>query len=135
MQRIGALRTSVGQIRLRMSVGVHTGAFDFFLVGSLHHELIITGPDATTTARMEGIAEAGEIVISPATAQLLDAKVLGPPKDGGIVLARSPGSSHYDAVSRPRADTDLATCLPALTRDHLLAGSGDGEHRREAALV
>ena len=132
MQRIGALRTSVGQVRLRMSVGVHTGSFDFFLVGSLHHELIITGPAATTTARMEGIAEAGEIVISPATAHLLDPRVLGAAKEDGILLAKSPGSPHYDAVSRPRTDADLASCLPAVTRDHLLAGVGDGEHRHVA---
>jgi class 3 adenylate cyclase/tetratricopeptide (TPR) repeat protein len=132
MQRIGALRTSVGPVRLRMSVGVHTGSFDFFLVGSLHRELIITGPAATMTARMEGIAEAGEIVVSPETARLLDVRVLGAAKDDGILLARSPNSSQHDAVSRPRADADLASCLPSLTRDHLLAGSGDGEHRHVA---
>jgi class 3 adenylate cyclase len=78
MRRIGQLRTSAGQVRLRMSVGIHSGRFHFFLVGDLHRELVLTGPAATTTARMEALAEATEIVISPATAALLPASLVGP---------------------------------------------------------
>ncbi|HKZ75509.1 MAG TPA: adenylate/guanylate cyclase domain-containing protein, partial [Actinomycetota bacterium] len=44
MRRSGRLRTSAGLVTLRMSVGVHSGAFHFFLVGDRHRELIITGP-------------------------------------------------------------------------------------------
>jgi class 3 adenylate cyclase len=46
MRRIGRLRTSVGVLRLGMSVGVHTGEVDFMLVGSSYRELIVTGPAA-----------------------------------------------------------------------------------------
>ena len=49
---------------LRMSVGVHSGLFDFFLVGASHRELIVTGPAASTTVSMEAAAEAGEILVS-----------------------------------------------------------------------
>jgi len=47
----GKLRTSSGLTTLRMSVGIHSGAFDFFLVGDLHRELIITGPAASMTTQ------------------------------------------------------------------------------------
>ena len=40
-----------------MSVGVHSGSFDFFLVGGSHRELIVTGPRATDVVAMEGKAE------------------------------------------------------------------------------
>ncbi len=64
-----AASTVLGQrVSLRMSVGVHSGRFHFFLVGDSHRELIVTGPGASTTVTMEGTAEAGEIVISPDTA-------------------------------------------------------------------
>ena len=43
------LPTSVGRLNLKMSVGVHTGAFHFFRVGDSHRELIVAGPAATMT--------------------------------------------------------------------------------------
>ena len=54
IRRIGRLRTSAGAVRLRMSVGIHSGTFHFFLGGDLHRELVIAGPGATTTARHGG---------------------------------------------------------------------------------
>src|SRR5436190_8711534 len=44
--------TSVGRLNLRMSVGLHSGAFDFFRVGASHHELLVAGPSAPSTTRM-----------------------------------------------------------------------------------
>src|SRR6266508_4245931 len=57
MASVGKLRTSSGLVTLRMSVGIHSGEFDFFLVGDLHRELVITGPAASTTVEMETVAE------------------------------------------------------------------------------
>ena len=65
MRQVGLLDTSVGRVRLRMSIGVHSGTFDFAFVGPMHRELLITGNAATVTARLESSAEAGEILISP----------------------------------------------------------------------
>src|SRR5262249_59702983 len=48
MRTAGRLRTSSGQVTLRMSLGVHSGSFELFLVGDLHRELVIAGPAATT---------------------------------------------------------------------------------------
>ena len=91
MRRIGQLKTSSGRAILRMSVGIHTGVFHFFLVGSLHKELIIAGPSATATAHLEGVAEAGEIVISHETARQLPPKAVGPAKADGILVASATG--------------------------------------------
>src|SRR5258708_9374477 len=72
--------TSVGRLNLRMSVGLHSGAFDFFRVGATHHELLVAGPAATSTTRMEQTADAGEIVISAATAERLPGGAVGAEK-------------------------------------------------------
>jgi class 3 adenylate cyclase len=56
LDRVGRLRTSGGAVTLRMSVGIHSGSFDFFLVGASHRELVITGPAATATVDMEADA-------------------------------------------------------------------------------
>jgi class 3 adenylate cyclase len=63
--------TSVGRIPLRMSVGLHTGPIDLYLVGRSHRELVITGETATKTTEMEAGADAGEILISPELAEVL----------------------------------------------------------------
>ena len=132
MRRVGQLKTSAGSVTLRMSVGINSGVFHFFLVGALHHELIITGPGATEAARIEGIAEAGEIGISPATAALLDPAVVGVEKEPGVLLLRrapkiaeTPRRSPLDL-----GGIDVASCLTAPTHEHLLAGATDGEHRQ-----
>ena len=77
LRDIGAIETTAGKVTLRMSVGVHSGTFHFFLVGESHRELIITGPAATETVSMEGAAVAGEILASQATAEALPPAVLG----------------------------------------------------------
>ncbi len=129
MDVVGRLRTSCGPVRLRVSTGVHTGSFDMFLVGSSHHELVITGPGATTTAEQEASASAGQVAVSPATAAQLPPGLVRRREDGVLLLARSPGAAHEPLrAARPGA-VDLGSCLPALTRDYLLSGDDDAEHR------
>ena len=74
MPRIGNFRTSAGRVTLGVSIGGHSGEFDFYLLGERHRELFVTGPAATITARMEAIAESGEVVVSPDTGRRLDAR-------------------------------------------------------------
>jgi class 3 adenylate cyclase len=71
LRDLGRLKTSAGLVSLRMSVGVHSGLFDFFMVGESHRELIVAGPAATATTAMEAAASAGQILLSPASASLL----------------------------------------------------------------
>ena len=43
--RSSTVATEAGTVTLRMTVGVHSGPFDFFLVGGSHRELHRRGPD------------------------------------------------------------------------------------------
>ncbi|MCY7365327.1 MAG: hypothetical protein LH469_08495 [Frankiaceae bacterium] len=107
MDVVGRLRTSCGPVRLRVSTGVHTGSFDMFLVGSSHHELVITGPDATTTAEQEAAASAGQVAVSPATAELLPPGLVRRRDDGVLLLARSPGAARQPLRAAGTGAVDL----------------------------
>lgn len=133
MERIGSLRTTVGRVTLRVSVGVHTGEVDLYLLGGRHRELIVTGPAATRVALMEAAAESGEVVASPETAARLPAPLVGATKGPGCLIEPPAGDAWVQrkAIS-PAAlpqGVDLGQLLPAPTRDHLLGGGEHDEHR------
>ena len=132
LREIGAIESSAGKITLRMSVGVHSGTFLFFLVGSSHRELIVTGPAVSETVRMEGAAAAGEVLATRATAALLAKAFRGQPKGDGILLRSEPSGSPVDVVdvAMPVTSVDPTGCLPIAIRDHLLAGETDPAHRQ-----
>ena len=131
MKKVGQLRTSVGPCTLRMSVGVHSGPFHFFSVGSLHRELIVSGPAATMTAHLEAVAEAGEIVVSPETAELLDSGVLGAGKQDGILIGAAPQAYPVACVVDAGGDRPSLS-LPEPLRLHLQVQPIDSEHRQVA---
>ncbi|MDX6411263.1 MAG: hypothetical protein QOE91_779, partial [Gaiellaceae bacterium] len=127
----GRLTTSAGTARLRMHVGLHSGPCLFVLAGGRHRELIVTGPAATTTVEMERLAEAGEIVVSAATAAGLPRRALGAPRGGGFLLAAEPPATPLPNVG-PLPDVaglDLESCVPEPIRQHLTSGSVEPEHR------
>ena len=130
MARVGRVTTSAGNVRLRMSVGVHSGALHLFRIGASHHELIVTGPGASTTVEMEGTADAGEIVVSPATAALIDPRLVGAAKGSGFLLRRRAVAVEegYEAGPVPPA-IDAARCVPVALREQLLSGDAESEHR------
>ena len=107
MRSVGKLRTSSGLVTLRMSVGIHSGAFDFFLVGDLHRELVITGPGASATVEMETVAEAGEVAISPSTAAAIEPRCLGEKKGPAILLRRAPKAARN--ARRPSETSPIST--------------------------
>ncbi|HKD94311.1 MAG TPA: adenylate/guanylate cyclase domain-containing protein, partial [Gaiellaceae bacterium] len=130
---LGPIDTSVGPVELKMHVGVHSGDFDFFLVGSRHRELIVTGPDAVVTVEMEDTAEAGEIAVSDATAAQLAAMSLGDRKGAGRLLALPPPVSFTGIAELPdTAELDLLGCIPEELRAHLVAERVESEHRQAA---
>jgi class 3 adenylate cyclase len=98
MRRIGRLRTSVGVVTLKMSVGISSGTFDFFLVGDGHRELLVAGPAATQTAVMEQIAEAGEVVVSAAWTP---------------TMSRRASTRHCGRICLPRWATASTDRLPS----------------------
>src|SRR6266480_3581218 len=91
LRELGLPQTSVGPVTLKMHVGIHSGSFDFFLVGESHRELLLAGSGVTTTVEMEGGAEAGEILVSEPTAAVLPARLFAEPKEGGLLLRAAPG--------------------------------------------
>jgi class 3 adenylate cyclase/tetratricopeptide (TPR) repeat protein len=134
LRQIGSLQTSAGRVRLRMSTGIHSGSFDFFLAGGAHLELVLTGPGATETIAMEAAADAGETVVSRATAAMLEPALRGPSKAGGIVLARPPDVHPQRAGTAPDSSgLALERFFSPAIREHLLAEVTDPEHRMVTA--
>jgi class 3 adenylate cyclase/tetratricopeptide (TPR) repeat protein len=129
MRRVGTLETSVGRVRLRMSIGIHTGMFSFHFLGQRHRELLITGDAATVTAALEAAAEAGDILVSPTTAELLPAACLGEVKGPGILLVHPPRCDVIDDLE-PSPSVEVTGLIPELVLDHLVSGGGIGEHRQ-----
>ena len=129
---VGRLTVLGQRVSLRMSVGVHSGRFHFFLVGDSHRELIVTGPAASTTVTMEGTAEAGEIVISGETAAALRPGVVGGAKGPGYLLRRAPAVPHNAFVPFETVDPDidLVRGIPVGLRAALASTHQESEHRR-----
>ncbi len=125
-ERVGA---AVGVPPLKMSVGIHSGAFDFIVVEGRHRELVVTGPHATRTVSMESTAEAGEILISPETARQLPRSMWGKEKGPGILLARRPDAERleFDPVTLDAETAQL--CIPLAFRPYLGTGWSEAEHR------
>ncbi len=129
MRRVGTLETSVGRVRLKMSIGIHTGMFSFHFLGQRHRELLITGDAATVTAALEAAAEAGDILVSPTTAELLPPTCLGETKGPGILLVHAPRCDATDDID-PSPSVEVNGLIPELVLDHLVSGGGIGEHRQ-----
>jgi class 3 adenylate cyclase/tetratricopeptide (TPR) repeat protein len=127
----GRIDSSAGRIRLRMSIGMHSGSVHLFLVGGSHRELVVTGPAATETVAMEATASAGEIVISGATATRIPAAFVGASRGGGYLL-RGPPPTRPAPVEPGTAwlEADALGCVPPLLREHALATDAEPEHRR-----
>jgi predicted ATPase/class 3 adenylate cyclase len=104
----GETMSSVGPVTLRMSSGIFTGPCQFFLVDGLHRELVVAGPAATETMRLESEATAGEILLS------------GPaPKGEPGPWLRPPSA----------AVADLEPLLPAPLRPVIALEGAEPEHR------
>ena len=116
--------TVLGQrVALRMSVGVHSGLFHFFLVGDSHREFIVAGPGASTVVTMEGTADAGEIVLSPSTAAALRPAVVGAAKGPGLLLRRAPAvpdDSFRALRAGGQTTSSLILGVPVGLRDALI---------------
>ncbi|HUR78960.1 MAG TPA: adenylate/guanylate cyclase domain-containing protein [Acidimicrobiales bacterium] len=130
LAKSGRITTSVGAIRLRMSAGVHSGAVHLFRVGSSHKEVLIAGPGPSTVVAMEQTASAGQIVISPGTAERIAPRLVGPAAGPGYFLRSRPRLTPDVSFEPPGAiELDASIGVPAALRDHL-AASVEPEHRQ-----
>ena len=132
LRRIGGFQTAAGKVVLRMSIGVHTGSFDFFLVGRSHRELIVAGPAATRTVQMEAAASTAQILLSPETARLLPRSCIGAGLGPGCLLRRAPEveQSGFRAAQSP--PVNLEQFIPRGLRQTLSSGDINPEHRPAA---
>jgi class 3 adenylate cyclase/tetratricopeptide (TPR) repeat protein len=126
-----AVPTSVGRVALRMSVGLHSGLVHVFRVGHSHQELLIAGPAASETTRMEHVAGPGQIVVSTATRRALPARAAevacGP---GWLLRWRQPKvPTRAPVPTRAVAGEVVASYLPVTLRRHLSEPSREPEHR------
>jgi len=124
-------RTSVGPLRLSMSVGLHSGAIDLFLVGGSHRELVVLGPAADAVVDTESAANAGEILLSADTAAQLPSNAVRLREDGGLLLRWQRALPAVPASrAAPKAYESLAAGLfPDVLGAHLAPGAPDPEHR------
>lgn len=132
LRELGHPRTSAGSVRLRMHVGVHSALLHFFLVGDSHRELLVAGPGATRTVEMEAASEAGDILVSPETAALLEPRALGEAKGGGVLLKAPPVAEERLEPLPDLSAIPLANAVPARVRSELTLGPLEGEHRHAA---
>ena len=133
LRAIGRPRTSAGAIQLKMHAGLHSGRFQFFLVGESHRELLITGPAATRTVEMEATSEAGEILVSAETASVIDADALAEEKGDGRLLRSAPEVRGSVSPLPAIEGIPLEVAVPAPLRAQLLEiGPLEGEHRHAA---
>jgi class 3 adenylate cyclase/tetratricopeptide (TPR) repeat protein len=132
----GAVVTDRGRVVLRISMGVHSGPFLFVLAGTEQRELFVLGEHATTVTNMESAADAGEILVSEATAALLPPSWRGAPKGGGVLLKRVAGVPYrgahpFDDEPGHSLDADiLETLVPRAIRRRLADDEHGAEHRR-----
>ena len=131
LRQAAKVPTSVGRLQLSMSIGLHSGAFRFFLVGALHRELVLAGREASLAVETESAANAGEIAVSPATAAALPASAVRA-RDDGVLLLR--GRRPLVAASAPAPDREvdaeiLRGLFPRLLGQVLEPGPPDHEHR------
>ncbi|WP_353952044.1 adenylate/guanylate cyclase domain-containing protein [Knoellia sp. S7-12] len=124
------------QVNLRMSIGVHSGAFDMFLVGDAasHRELLIAGPAASELVEMERLSDAGQIGLSAATVAMLPqsccgATILGAPSPGARLLRSSPPLRNQAEAADGPLPADVSGAIPPMIRAHLEDAHGESEHR------
>ena len=131
LRALGTLETSAGKVTLRMSQGMHSGEVHLFLVGTSHRELIVAGPGATAVTRMEKLAGAGEIAVSPATAARMREDWLGARRGQGRLLTTAPKGIEPGPSPLPElpARAAIEECLSREVRAHLTAGARQPEHR------
>jgi class 3 adenylate cyclase/tetratricopeptide (TPR) repeat protein len=130
LRRIGQIRAGATMVVLRMSVGVHTGDFHFFLVGDSHREFLIAGPEASVAVAMEAAASAGRVLVSRQTARELPRRCLGQEVELGALLARPTGVALPGLVPAPELSDELITrCFSATMLAHVIDHDPAPEHR------
>lgn len=119
---------AVGRVPLSMTIGVESGAFDVFLVGRSHRQLVVGGPLLSSLSALESHAEKGQILVSAATAAALPRRFVGRATDPGFVLSGRVPAAHADE-GPPVAGVDPSMFVSVGLRETLEGGEIESEHR------
>lgn len=130
LREVGGIDVSGRRIRLRMSVGIHTGRFHFFLCGDDHLELFVLGSDASVTVALEAAAGADEVRVSAATAARLRGAAVAPVAGPGVRLRNLP---RLAPAALPASS--VREGLDRLIAPPLRGRLADGEHEHRRATV
>jgi class 3 adenylate cyclase/tetratricopeptide (TPR) repeat protein len=130
VRRLGRQRTGVGQVRLRVSIGVHSGTFDALLVGGEQRLLLIAGADVSEAVKAEHAAGAGQIAVTEQCARWLPPSTWRRASDM-LLLTRSPSAPDVPRV-RSTHSVDVSPVVPGPLRSHIDAGVDLLQHRRAA---
>jgi class 3 adenylate cyclase/tetratricopeptide (TPR) repeat protein len=125
---LGPLQTTVGPVRLKLSMGAHSGRYLFLVSGVESRVVLLLGPDVTATVRLEQRATGGQVMIGRSLAEAVP-EAAGPLEDGAALLKRTPrpplvGDPH--PLGEPRTPPERFLS-PAL-RTHI-ATRPTSEHR------
>ncbi len=132
MRDSGGISTDIGRVRLRMSVGIHSGKVTFALLGHDQLTILALGHHASATLAVEKVANPGEVLLSASTAALVDASWLRPGHNGTVRL-RPVAATDSCAPSDPRLDVSeaiAAAFVPGPLRSLLAERELSGEHRQ-----
>jgi class 3 adenylate cyclase/tetratricopeptide (TPR) repeat protein len=129
LRQVGVCETSAGRVTLRMSVGIHSGEFDLFLVGDSHRELIVAGAAASHTVEMEAAASAGQILISPEMAAVIPAAHRGRSIGPGLLLRGAVDAEKEEFRVAPSTASGLDQFIPIGLCELLIGGEIEPEHR------
>ncbi|MDA8436180.1 MAG: AAA family ATPase, partial [Actinomycetales bacterium] len=131
LREAAKIPTSVGRLKLSMSVGIHSGPVDFFLVGAPTRELLILGPAATATAEAEHAAVAGEILVTAGTARRLPASATFARDDDLHLLRwrRAPDQGDAPPPMPFVPEERLRTLFPTALGEYLAERVPDPEHK------
>ena len=99
LRQIGRIRVGGRAIVLRMSVGVHTGSYEMFVVGSSHREFLIAGPAVSRVVEMEAAATTGQILVSEPTASASTGLSLPLTMNGGTAVVANFVREHRSTPS------------------------------------
>jgi class 3 adenylate cyclase/tetratricopeptide (TPR) repeat protein len=128
MEPFRRMRTDAGIVSLRASAAVASGPVHLFLAGDRFRELIVAGPTTSEVMGLEKDAEAGEVLLGPATRARLDETCHGTRRADGAAMLTARPEVAYALPPAPQLD-DPARGLPRALHDHL-GPKAESEHRQ-----
>ena len=129
---VGDIHLPLARAKLRMSVGVHSGTFEFVLTGDENVSAILTGGATSRVLELQNAAAAGRILVSDETAAALPAAQVAPvdgvPGAHRLLRAGSVATASLMALSVGRTDAAERFLPRAFTERPDLLGA-EPDHR------